>query len=83
MDPLSTLVELWKDHWQKILTPLVSLAIGWYFGTRRAQRNFAKREFYDRLNVSLDRPSCQSLIRPDVEKTILLEKRGDPRRRKR
>lgn len=53
-DVLATLTQFWQDHWQKIVTPLVSLAVGWYFGTRRAQRNFAKREFYDRLNVSLN-----------------------------
>lgn len=49
-----TLSDYLKDHAVKILTGLVFMGIGWFIGFRRAKANWKKREFYDRLNVSLN-----------------------------
>ncbi len=43
-----------QDHAVKILTGLVLMGIGWFVGFRRAKINWKKREFFDRLNVSLN-----------------------------
>ena len=42
------------DNWVKILTGLLLMLIGWFFGRRKAHSEFRKREFYHRLNVSLN-----------------------------
>lgn len=51
---LHTLSDYVKDHAVKILTGLVLMGIGWWIGFRRAKANWKKREFFDRLNVSLN-----------------------------
>ncbi len=43
-----------EDNWVKIVSAMVLTAIGWAVGYWRARRNWAKREFLDRLNVSLN-----------------------------
>jgi len=43
-----------NDHWIKFLTGLGLMAIGWFFGKRRARSEWQKREFYQRLNISLN-----------------------------
>jgi len=42
------------DNWVKCLTAGLFMAAGWLFGKRRARTEFRKREFYDRINVSLN-----------------------------
>jgi hypothetical protein len=42
------------DHWVKFATALVFAGIGWLFGRRRARAEWRKREFYNRLNISLN-----------------------------
>mgnify|MGYP006969376905 CR=1 FL=1 len=51
---INALVDQAEDHWAKIATGLVFMVIGWYFGKRRAQASWAKKEFLDRLNISLN-----------------------------
>lgn len=51
---VDTLVEQLHDHAAKIVTAAVLMAVGWFFGRRRAEAAWRKREFLDRLNVSLN-----------------------------
>ena len=51
---LHTLQDYMKDHAVKLLTGLILMAIGWFFGRKRAHAEWRKQEFYDRLNVSLN-----------------------------
>ena len=50
---LHTLIDSLKEHAVKILTGLVLMGAGWFIGFRRARASWRKREFFDRLNVSL------------------------------
>lgn len=49
-----TMLELLKEHSVELATSLIFLIAGWAIGMHRAKRKWAKREFYDRLNVSLN-----------------------------
>lgn len=56
-----SLVDVWKtitvevqQHLLKIVVGFVLMAVGWFIGHRRARANWQKREFYDRLNFSLN-----------------------------
>ena len=51
---LQTLLDYAKDHAVKLITGLVLMAVGWYFGHRRASADWKKQEFLDRLNLSLN-----------------------------
>ena len=42
------------ENWIKIVSALILTAVGWAFGYWRARRSWAKREFLDRLNFSLN-----------------------------
>lgn len=54
MTPLiETLFEHFEEHWIKFVTAGLFMAVGWYFGKRRAQSEWARKEFLDRINVSL------------------------------
>ena len=67
---LDAIVERLEDHWIKILTGMAFMAVGWFFGKRRAQKNWEKKEFLDRLNVSLTRITDGTLqIRTLLEKS--------------
>jgi len=46
--------EKLDENWIKIVSALILTAVGWAFGYWRAKRNWAKREFLDRLNFSLN-----------------------------
>tara|TARA_R110002096_G_scaffold147671_29_gene307908 strand:- start:1703 stop:2311 length:609 start_codon:yes stop_codon:yes gene_type:complete len=48
------MIELLKEYWFELTTSLIFLGAGWAIGMHRAKRKWAKREFYDRLNVSLN-----------------------------
>lgn len=50
----SALSDWLHDNWMKLLTGLLLMVVGWVFGKRRARSEFKKREFYHRLNVSLN-----------------------------
>lgn len=51
---LTTISDFIKDHAVKILTSAILIGVGWWLGFRRAKANWKKREFYDRLNISLN-----------------------------
>jgi hypothetical protein len=51
---LHTLQDYLKDHAVKLITGLVLMGIGWYFGRKRAHADWKKQEFLDRLNLSLN-----------------------------
>jgi hypothetical protein len=66
---IDTLVGHASDHWVKIATAAAFMLIGWFFGKRRAKANWAKKEFLDRLNVSLNViENGKLLIRTILEK---------------
>ncbi|NNJ26130.1 hypothetical protein [Alienimonas chondri] len=43
-----------QNHWIELLTAAAFAAVGWFFGQRRAKANWRKREFFDRVNFSLN-----------------------------
>lgn len=59
------------DHWVKLLMALAFAAVGWYFGKRRAKAQWKKKEFLNRLHVSLNilQPGQPLLIRTIIEKS--------------
>jgi hypothetical protein len=67
---LETLRNLFEEHWPKVAAAIGSAAIGWFFGRRRAKAAWKKREFLDRLNVSLN-----SIQEGRLRIRTLLEKR--------
>jgi hypothetical protein len=67
---LEALTDWLQDNWIKFLTGLFIMAAGWFFGQRRAQSNWKKKEFLDRLNVSLNTIDQNTLlIRTVLEKS--------------
>lgn len=67
---LVTLVDYLKDHASKLIVGLVLMALGWFVGRRRAHADWRKREFLDRLNISLNTIDRGTLkIRTLSEKT--------------
>jgi hypothetical protein len=48
------LLDYVHDHWMKLATALLFMAVGWFFGRRRARAEWRKREFFDRVNISLN-----------------------------
>jgi hypothetical protein len=51
---LSSISEFLQDHAVKILTSAILVGVGWWLGFRRAKANWKKREFFDRVNISLN-----------------------------
>lgn len=69
---LDAIVERLDDNWIKVLTGAAFMAVGWYFGKRRAQKSWEHKEFFDRLNVSLTRITDGTLqIRTLLEKSSI------------
>ena len=67
---LDTLLEYAEEHWLKAVSATVFMALGWFFGRYRARSRWRKRQFYDRLNVSLNTIDEGTLrIRTLVEKS--------------
>jgi hypothetical protein len=48
------LVQQAHDHSMKIVTAAVLMALGWFFGRRRARAEWRNRQFYDLINFSLN-----------------------------
>ena len=71
MDQIFEALADWlQDNWIKFLTGLFIMAVGWFFGQRRAQASWKKKEFLDRLNVSLNSIDDGTLlIRTVLEKS--------------
>ena len=53
-DLIEVLFEKLEDHWVKIITAAGFMIFGWFVGKRKASKDWEKREFFDRLNVSLN-----------------------------
>lgn len=51
---LDLALELVKKHWHEILVSLSTLVFGAWWGRRRARRDWARKEFLDRINFSLN-----------------------------
>ena len=58
MDALSQLLDALfqrvQNHWIELLTAAAFTLVGWFLGARRAKANWRKREFFDRVNFSLN-----------------------------
>ena len=66
---IETLFEQFEEHWVKFVTAALFMGVGWFFGKRRAKSEWAKKEFLDRLNVSLTSIDDGTLkIRTIIEK---------------
>jgi hypothetical protein len=67
---LNSLRDLTMEHGVKLLTAAAFTLVGWLFGRWRASRSWKKREFFNRLNVSLNTiHEGKLLIRTVLEKT--------------
>jgi hypothetical protein len=67
---LEALTDWLQDNWIKFLTGLFIMAVGWFFGQRRARVSWKEKEFLDRLNVSLNSIDGGTLlIRTILEKS--------------
>lgn len=62
--------QLATEHGVKLLTAAAFTLVGWLFGRWRAARSWRRREFFNRLNVSLSSiHNGKLLIRTVLEKT--------------
>ncbi len=43
-----------EEHWIELLFAIGSMAFGWFLGVWRSRSKWAKKEFLDRLNISLN-----------------------------
>ncbi len=65
-----SLRSLINDHWVKFLSAAAFTLAGWIIGRWRAARSWKNREFFNRLNISLNTLSNgRLLIRTILEKT--------------
>jgi hypothetical protein len=71
MDQILAAITDWlEDNWLKFLTGILIAVAGWIFGQWRARKNWQRREFHDRLNVSLNSiHEGRLMIRTILEKT--------------
>ena len=46
--------QMIEDHWVKFVTATAFAAVGWLIAWWRADRNWRKREFFNRINFSLN-----------------------------
>lgn len=90
MDQILEAITDWlEDNWIKFLTGLFIMGVGWFLGQRRAKSNWQKKEFLDRLNVSLNtidqktllirtilEKSCKDVFLNDVAVARILETSG-------
>jgi hypothetical protein len=51
---LEVISDYFHDHWVKFATAALFMAVGWFFGKRRARAEWKRREFNDRVNISLN-----------------------------
>lgn len=67
---IEALQDLIEGNWKKLVSGLAMMVIGWWIGKRRAQAAWKKKEFLDRLNVSLNSIiDGKLLIRTVLEKS--------------
>jgi len=53
-DLLRLFLEFLREHWHQLLISIVSIVFGAWVGKRRAKRDWARKEFLDRINFSLN-----------------------------
>lgn len=51
---LDAVFQRLQNHWIELLTAAAFALVGWFLGARRAKANWRKREFFDRVNFSLN-----------------------------
>jgi len=51
---LNVVWDTLHDHWTKFATAALIAAVSWLLGRRRARTEWSRREFFDRLNISLN-----------------------------
>ncbi len=67
---LQAITDWLDDNWLKFLTGLLLASAGWFLGQWRARRKWHKKEFLDRLNVSLNMiQDGRLMIRTVLEKS--------------
>ena len=67
---LESILEYVREHWIEVLLGAALAVSGWYLGKRRARTVWRKREFLDRLNISLNViEGDRLLIRTLIEKS--------------
>ncbi len=67
---MDQILEVLKDHWFDIVMGLAGIAFGWFVGNWRSRRRWEKKEFFDRVNVSLNEITEGTLrIRTVLEKS--------------
>jgi len=60
------------EHWVKIVTAALFMLAGWFWGRRKERKQWERREFLDRLNISLNMIDENKLkIRTLLEKKSL------------
>ena len=67
-------LDLLREHWTKAVLPVLGLLLGWWWGRRRARREWAKKQFVRRVNVSLNLLEDDGHDRPTLRIRTLLEK---------
>lgn len=51
---IEVLFEYLHEHWIKFVMAGLFMGAGWFFGKRKAKRDWRKREFFGRVNFSLN-----------------------------
>jgi hypothetical protein len=79
MDWHTLLLEIWhllREHWLNWIISVILLAIGSWWGKRRARAEWSKKRFLDRINFSLNtlqdgKLSIRTLIEDDCHEVFL------------
>ena len=72
MHRVEWLIDLVRDHWPSLVFWVVGIGIGAWWGRLRARRQWQKKEYLDRLNISLNMITDGTLrIRTVLEKNLL------------
>lgn len=67
---MDQIIAALKEHWFDLFMGIAGIAFGWVVGNWRARRRWERKEFFDRLNVSLNEISDGTLrIRTILEKS--------------
>ena len=68
---LEMIIEGFFEHWAKVAVGAGLMAVGWFFGWIRARGRWKRKEFFERVNFSLNIVRNNKLqIRTLMEKTI-------------
>ena len=64
---LDAVFERVHDHWIELLTAAAFTALGWVFGNWRARTSWRRREFFDRVNFSLNTLDPGPILPPGTD----------------